>query len=46
MANSGNSKGAGVMPGGVGYQDMGGRATAIRCGGSRSPSPACTATCR
>ena len=26
MANSGNSKGVGVMPGGVGYQDMGGRA--------------------
>src|ERR1700712_3489735 len=27
MANSGNSKGVGVMPGGVGYQDMGGRVT-------------------
>ncbi|MEX2033799.1 MAG: amidohydrolase family protein [Xanthobacteraceae bacterium] len=26
MANAGNSKGVGVMPGGVGYQDMGGRA--------------------
>jgi hypothetical protein len=26
-ANSGNSKGVGVMPGGVGYQDMGGRVT-------------------
>ena len=26
MANSGNSKGVGVMPGGVGYQDIGGRA--------------------
>ena len=26
MANSGNAKGVGVMPGGVGYQDMGGRA--------------------
>ena len=27
MANSGNSKGAGFMPGSVGYQDIGGRAT-------------------
>ena len=27
MANSGNSKGVGVMPGGVGYQYMGGRVT-------------------
>jgi len=27
MANAGNSKGVGVMPGGVGYQDMGGRVT-------------------
>jgi predicted TIM-barrel fold metal-dependent hydrolase len=27
MANSGNSQGVGVMPGGVGYQDMGGRVT-------------------
>ena len=29
MANSGNSKGVGVMPGGVGYQDMGGRVIAL-----------------
>ncbi len=39
MANSGNSKGVGVMPGGVGYQDMGGRATRYPLRRIEKPEP-------
>ena len=39
MANSGNSKGVGVMPGGVGYQDMGGRVTRYPLRRIEKPEP-------
>jgi predicted TIM-barrel fold metal-dependent hydrolase len=39
MANSGNSKGAGFMPGSVGYQDIGGRATRYPLRRIEKPDP-------
>ena len=39
MANAGNSKGVGVMPGGVGYQDMGGRVTRYPLRRIEKPEP-------
>ena len=39
MANSGNSKGAGFMPGSVGYQDIGGRATRYPLRQIEKPDP-------
>jgi uncharacterized protein len=38
-ANAGNSKGVGVMPGGVGYQDMGGRVTRYPLRRIEKPEP-------
>ncbi len=38
-ANAGNSKGVGVMPGGVGYQDMGGRVTRYPLRRIEQPEP-------
>ncbi len=38
-ANAGNSKGVGVMPGGVGYQDMGGRVTRYPLRHIEKPEP-------
>lgn len=39
MANSGNSKGAGFMPGSVAYQDIGGRATRYPLRRIEKPDP-------
>ena len=39
MANASNSKGVGVMPGGVGYQDMGGRVTRYPLRRIEKPEP-------
>jgi predicted TIM-barrel fold metal-dependent hydrolase len=38
-ANAGNSKGVGVLPGGVGYQDMGGRVTRYPLRRIEKPEP-------